>query len=100
MDIKVTTDVEVFVSSLEERTVAKVLRVIDLLELFGHQLGMPHSKKVDHGLFELRIRGQQEIRIFYIFKNNKTILIHGFVKKSQKTPQKELKVARQKKSLI
>lgn len=100
MDIKVTTDVEVFVSSLEERTIAKVLRVIDLLELFGHQLGMPHSKKVDQGLFELRIRGQQEIRIFYIFKNNQTILIHGFVKKSQKTPQKELKVARQKKSLI
>jgi len=55
------SELEKFISSLEKPTIAKVLRTIDLLESFGHLLGMPHSKKVSPHLFELRIRGKQEI---------------------------------------
>ncbi|MBI2415136.1 MAG: type II toxin-antitoxin system RelE/ParE family toxin [Candidatus Kerfeldbacteria bacterium] len=93
MDIQLTTDVEDFVHSLESSTIAKILRTIDLLEHFGHRLGMPHSKKMRDGFFELRIRGRQEVRIFYIFSHGKALLVHAFIKKSQKTPQKELKLA-------
>jgi len=57
---------------------------------------MPHSKSVGRSLFELRIRGQQEIRLIYTFSSNRVIILHGFVKKSQKMPKKELVIAQQK----
>lgn len=88
--------VEIFVAKLEKPTIAKVLRTIDLLERFGNQLGMPHSKNINRRLFELRIRGQQEIRLIYAFHENKAVILHGLLKKSQKIPQKELAVAQQK----
>lgn len=92
--------VEIFLSKLEKLTIAKVLRMIDLLERFENQLGMPHSKSVGHNLFELRIRGQQEIRLFYTFKKNSIIILSGFIKKSQKIPLKELSVAQQRLSSL
>lgn len=81
---------EEFIRVLEKPTIAKVLRTIDLLELFGNSLEMPHSKKIGKRLFELRIRGRQEVRIFYTFHNNTTLLLCGFVKKSERIPKKEL----------
>ena len=88
--IEVDADVEEFISSLEKQTIAKTLRTIDLLQRFGFALGMPHSKKVVEHLFELRVRGRQEVRIFYCFFENRIYLLMGFIKKSQKIPQKEL----------
>ncbi len=88
--------VEIFLTNLAKPTIAKVLRTIDLLERFGNQLGMPHSKNIGHKLFELRIRGQQEIRLIYTFHKNKAVLLHGFVKKSQKISRKELDATKQK----
>ena len=88
--------IEQFINSLEKPTIAKVLRTIDLLKRYGHQLGMPHSKKIDHWLFELRVRGRQEVRIIYIFRGENFVLLYGFVKKSQKIVNKELGTARQK----
>ncbi|TSC72245.1 MAG: Uncharacterized protein G01um101470_387, partial [Parcubacteria group bacterium Gr01-1014_70] len=81
---------EKFIESLEKKTIARVLRSIDLLAEYGNALEMPHSKHVQKNLFELRIRGYQEIRIFYSFSKSQAILLYGYVKKSQKTPKKEL----------
>jgi len=100
MKIKIDPTVEKFIQSLRETTVAKILRTIDLLEKFGNRLGMPHSKKVSNKLFELRIRGEQEIRIFYCFNKGLIYLIHGFIKKSQKTPQKELQNAERRRKRL
>ncbi len=86
-------ELERFIQDLEKPTIAKVLRTVDLLERFSHDLGMPHSKKIAPRLYELRIRGQQEIRIFYTFHQNAIILLHGFVKKSQQLPRRELGLA-------
>lgn len=86
-------DLEKFIQSLEKSTIAKTLRTIDLLERFGYNLKLPHSKKVAKNLFELRINGQQEIRVFYIFHNSRIILLRGFIKKSQKIPPKEIQLA-------
>lgn len=88
--------IEEFISELEKPTIAKVLRTIDLLEHFGNHLGMPHSKNIDRSLFELRIHGQQEIRLIYAFYNNNAVILHGFIKKSQKIPQKEIIIAQSK----
>jgi len=85
-----------FIYSLEKQTIAKVLRTLDLLEEFGYKLPMPHSKKVSRNIFELRTRGQQEIRIFYCFYQSRIYLISGFVKKSQRIPRKELENAENK----
>ena len=87
---------EKFIQSLEKSTIAKVLRVIDLLEKFNFRLDLPHSKKISNRLFELRIRGKQEIRIFYTFQKSEIILLYGFIKKSQKIPKKEINIAIQK----
>ncbi|OGL65993.1 hypothetical protein A2753_02015 [Candidatus Uhrbacteria bacterium RIFCSPHIGHO2_01_FULL_47_11] len=96
MHIQLNHDVEVFIASLEKPTIAKVLRTIDLLERFGHQLGMPHSKRVNRDLHELRIRGQQEVRIFYTLKRGSAYLLHGFIKKSPRIPLREIEQAERK----
>lgn len=94
MEIRNLDDsIEKFIKSLEKRTIAKVLHTIDLLEEFGQRLGMPHSKRVKDNLFELRVRGIQEVRIFYSFHKSYAVLLHGFIKKSQKTPKKEILTA-------
>ena len=90
------TKLEKFVQSLEPSTIAKGLRTMDLLEMFGNSLGLPHSKKVRKNLYELRVRGKQEVRIFYIQNRNGATLLHGFIKKTPGIPRRELKVALQK----
>ncbi len=90
------SSVEDFILSLEKQTIAKVLRVIDLLEKFGHHLSLPHSKKISANLFELRIRGRQEVRIFYTFQRGSAVMLHGFIKKSQATPVREIEQATKK----
>ena len=97
MKIKIYNEsLEKFIYSLEKATVAKTLRTINFLEKFGRDLKTPHAKKISGGLFELRIRGKQEIRIFYTFFNSDIVLLHGFIKKSQTIPAKEIKVAKQR----
>jgi len=90
------TSLEKFIRDLQKLTVAKVLRTIDLLEKFGPKLGLSHTKKISTNLFELRVSGKQEARIFYSFHKSQIFLLRGFVKKSQKIPQKEIKIALQK----
>ncbi|MEK7203627.1 MAG: type II toxin-antitoxin system RelE/ParE family toxin [Patescibacteria group bacterium] len=87
------SSIEKFIKSLEKQTIAKVLRTIDLLEEFGPKLGMPHTRRVKDNLFELRVRGKQEVRIFYTFHKSYIVLLHGFIKKSQKIPKKEIRIA-------
>lgn len=93
-----------FIDNLQEPTQAKLGRQLDLLEQYGNQLGMPHAKSLGNGLMELRVRsgrGSQEVRVFYAFAfKDRIYLLHGFVKKSQTTPKKELGLARQRKSEI
>lgn len=88
--------VEDFIESLESDTIAKVLRVIELLGIHGHTLRMPHSKSMGGRLYELRVRGTQEVRIFYAFHKDSAVLLHGFVKKSQKLPRNEIVQAQEK----
>ena len=90
-----------FISKLQKPTIAKTLHVINLLKQFGSHLSFPHTQKINQDLHELRIKGQQEVRIFYTIISNQIILIHGFIKKSNKTPKKEVDTATKKiKALI
>ena len=78
---------------------AKYLHYVDLMEEFGANLGMPHTKSVGNGLFELRVKGQEGIaRVFYCIIVDKTIvMLHSFIKKTDKTPKKELDIANKRK---
>lgn len=69
---------------------------------FGSNLGMPHTKPVEGGLFELRIKSKEGIaRVFFCTKiEKKIIMLHSFVKKSQKTPKKELRIAKTRMSEV
>jgi len=70
-------------------------RITERIILFGPNLGMPFTKPMGNGLFELRIKAKEGIsRVFYCtIKHNQIVMLHGFIKKTQKTPQKELKLA-------
>jgi len=97
MEIRtIDSSLERFIASLEKPTIARILRTIDLLERFGEKLTLPHSKRILPRLFELRIHGKQEIRMFYTFHKSQIFLLHGFRKKSQRIPKKEIHVAIQK----
>lgn len=85
--------VETFIRGLDVETSAKVVRMIALLELCGPKLRMPYSRSLGSGLFELRTRGNHEIRIFYIFLGRNIYLLHAIEKKTQTTPRRELVLA-------
>lgn len=92
--------VKEFVNSLPTKLKAKATRDIDLLGKHGNTLGEPYVKslkgKENKGLYELRVKfSNDNARIFYFtVKNQKYILLHGFIKKSMKTPKRELERAR------
>lgn len=88
--------VEKFFYEQQLKTQAKMLHLFELLETYGSQLGMPHAKQLGLGIYELRIRGKEELRIFYGFKQKTVYLLHAFKKQTQKTPRKELEVARKR----
>lgn len=97
MEIRfIDSSVEKYIHSLQPVAIAKVLRTLDLLETFGSHLGMPHSKKVAGSLFELRIVGSHNIRLFYTFHSGNALILHGYTKKSDKIQKKELKICLQK----
>jgi len=101
MEIRILdTSLEKFIKNLQKPTTARVLRTVDLLEKFGQKLGPPHTKKISAHLFELRVSGEQGVRIFYSFHKSQIFLLHGFIKKSQKSPQKEIKIAVQRLKLL
>ena len=88
-------DVESSVLSLPDGLLARYLHLTDLMIEFGSNLGMPHTKALSGGLFELRLKSKEGIaRVFYCTQVGKNIvMLHSFIKKSQKTPKKELTVA-------
>lgn len=81
--------------SLPDTLLARYLKLADLMLKNGPNLGAPHTKAFGKGLFELRLKGQEGIaRVFYCtLLDNQIYMLHSFVKKTQKTPKKELNLA-------
>ena len=70
----------------------KILTYIGALERYGTRLGKPYVKHIEGDIWELRPLSN---RIFFFYwKNNKFVLLHHFIKKSQKTPTKEISKAK------
>ena len=64
----------------------------------GANLGLPYTRAMGDGLFEIRARGAEGIgRAFFCTRVGKRIVIlHGFIKKTAKTPDAQLKIARKR----
>lgn len=73
-------------------------RITERMEIFGPNLGMPFTRSMGKGLFEIRARGKEGIgRVFFCtVVDQRIIILHAFIKKSQKTPKKELEIARRR----
>ena len=77
---------------------ARYFHCTDRMLVFGPDLGMPHTRAMGGGLFELRLKSREGLgRVFYcILVGRKIVMLHQFVKKTDKTPLKELGIARQR----
>ena len=87
-----------FIATLEKNEVAKVFASIDkFIELKNASLpvGENLSKKLDEGIFEIRVSLPNKIvrNLYYYVSGQKIIITHGFVKKSGKTPRNEIERA-------
>jgi phage-related protein len=83
-----------FPAGLQARYIHLTERMIN----FGASLGMPHTRALGKSLFELRLKSKEGIgRVFFCTRPRRQIMmLHAFVKKSTKTPAKELKIARRR----
>ena len=91
---KVKTEIEAWPVGIY----ADFLRLVQLMERYGADLRMPHSRAMGQGLFELRCRGGEGIgRVFYCTMSGREItILHSFTKKTQETPEREITMARRR----
>lgn len=84
-----------FIDSLDIKMKAKALRMINLLKQNGNELREPYTKSLSDGLLELRIiQSNHIVRILFFFVHGNTIVLtNGFIKKSNKTPKREIELA-------
>ena len=90
---------EDFINSLDGSTQGKFIYKKELLEELGPQLRFPHTDDMGDDIFELRFKGKEgQIRVlFFFFYRKQIVFTNGFLKKTQKTPPKEIKTAQQRK---
>ncbi len=91
-----TIPVREFLDGLNVKMEAKLARAIAILSEKGNELREPTSKPLSDGIFELRAQVGTDIsRVLYFFVvNRKIVLTHGFIKKTEKTPQSEIDKAK------
>lgn len=79
---------------MDKTLVSRDLRTVQ--QMFP--IGLPLVRKIEPGLWEVRSKLQDRIcRVFFTIVSGQIVLLHGFIKKSQATPEKELKIARERK---
>lgn len=83
-----------FIKKFDSKVSSKFYCYTQMLSELGPDLSTPYSKKINHELSELRIRGKCEIRILYSRVSDKYILLHAFQKKTRKTPSREIDTAK------
>jgi len=68
---------------------------------YGWPLGMPLVRNLGNGLWEVRTNLENRIaRVIFFIYNDKIVLVHGFIKKSQQTPKEEIGLALKRKNVF
>ncbi len=89
-----------FLLSLDKKMRAKMVDTISILQDNGYELREPYSKHLSEGIFELRAKlGTDITRVLYFFYVDRHIILtNGFIKKTNKTPTKEIERAKKYRS--
>jgi phage-related protein len=90
-----------WLKSLDALDRTKIGQAVKMLE-YGWPVGMPTCRPLHNGLYEVRatLPSNREARIFFCIQNESMVLLHGIIKKTQKTPQRDLIIARNRQSLV
>jgi len=77
---------------------ANLLHILEMIEEFGPALGAPYTAPMGGGLFEIRARGKEgtERSLYCTVKGREILILHSFITKTQKTPKKDLEIARKR----
>jgi phage-related protein len=77
---------------------ASYARITEMMQTYGPVLGLPYTRHMGGGLIEIRARGAQGIgrAFFCTIKGNKIIILHAFIKKTDRTPMREMETARKR----
>src|SRR3989344_1438782 len=82
-----------FIKSFDNNLAIKIFGLLEILDELGLHLGPPKLKKINKEIYELRVVGKISVRILCTFYKDDIYILHGFVKKTQKMPIKELEKA-------
>ncbi len=82
----------------DRKSIGEVIKKVE----YGFPIGMPTCKKLDNGLYEVRsnIADGKIARVIFVIISNYMILLHGFIKKAQKIPKEDIKLALKRKKDI
>ena len=97
-DVNGKIPVQKCLKKLNPKMRAKMYGMLVILQEKGNMLREPYSKYIEDGIFELRCKfGSDITRVMYFFYyDRKIVLTNGFIKKTQKTPQEEIQIAKKR----
>lgn len=90
--------VQAEIAGMGAEHLARLVHIRALIEIDGPNLGKPHTDSFGGGLFEMRLKGTDTIaRVFFCYlKGERIVFLHTFIKKTQKTPHREIETARER----
>lgn len=93
-NLAVRAEIDGWPPGLRARYRALVLRMVE----YGSNLGMPHTRSMGDGLYEVRAKAAEGIgrALYCTLVGQRIVVLHGFVKKSSKTPSRDLELARRR----
>ena len=96
--IYISQEVQEDIMNLPLTLKARYVCLTDRMIEYGPNLGLPHTDAFGGGLFELRLKGVEGIaRVFFCtLVKQEIVMLHSFIKKTQKTPDNEIKIANQR----
>ena len=77
---------------------ANFLHIAEMIENMGPNLGKPYVGRLDSGLYEIRAKGKEGIArsVYCTLKKQEVVILHTFIKKSEKTPKKDLDLSKKR----
>ena len=86
------------VLALPDTLAARYVVLTRRMVAVGPNLGAPHTDAFGDGLFELRLKGKEGIArvLFCALVGRRIMMLHSFIKKTQKTPLREIEIARKR----
>ncbi|MBU5613745.1 type II toxin-antitoxin system RelE/ParE family toxin [Geomonas sp. Red51] len=90
-NVEVEAELDAWPVGLRARFRALTVR----MEQYGPNLGMPHTRALGNGLFEIRAKAEEGIgrAFFCTMVGRKIVILHSFIKKTDKTPKRQLEIA-------